>query len=245
MKMNIDICLSPLLYSSYKRDINNTIVIVADIFRATTTICVALENGARSIIPVRSLKEALKYKEMGFLVGGERNVKKFDFGDFGNSPYEYIQEKVKDKDIIISTTNGTIAIDEARDSSFLVIGAFANISEIAKYCIWQQKNVVVLCSGWKGKVNMEDTLFAGAIAEKLSIAGFSTLSDSTQIALTLWSEAKTDIWKYIQQGEHIKRLEMHNLVEVAKFCLTADTTHVLPMYDKETNKITDKLALLK
>ena len=238
--MKIDVCFSPLLYPAYSQQSGETIVIVVDIFRATTSMCAAIHNGARSVIPVRSLEEAKAYKEKGYLVGGERNVVKFEFGDFGNSPSEYTAEKVKNKDIVISTTNGTRAIDEAVDSWCLIIGSFSNLSAIAQYCINQKKDVLVLCAGWQEKFNIEDSLFGGALVEKLIDGGYNASFDAAQITLSMWKEAKNNIWEYIQKSEHIKRLEAHNLLDAARFCLTVDTANVLPIYDKKFKRITNQ-----
>ncbi len=240
--MNINVCFSPLLYSTFTKDTSNTIVIVVDVFRATSTICAALENGARSIIPVKTVEEAKAYKEKGYLVGGERNVEKLEFGDFGNSPTEYTWDKVAGEDIVISTTNGTQAIDTAKNYHSLVIGSFSNISTIARYCVSEQKDVLVLCSGWKNSVNIEDSLFGGALADLLSTIGFDVSCDSAQMALSMWKEAKGNVWQYIQRSEHIKRLEAHNLTDVAKFCLESNTANVLPVYKKKNKKIVDLLA---
>ncbi|SHF69671.1 2-phosphosulfolactate phosphatase [Dysgonomonas macrotermitis] len=236
--MKIDVCFSPALYPYYKED-GETIVVVVDIFRATTSMCMALNNGAASIIPVATVEEAKAYKDKGYLVGGERNVVKFEFGDFGNTPSEYTREKVEGKDVVISTTNGTHAIDMAEDCSCLIIGSFSNISAVADFCISQQKNVLVLCAGWKDKFNLEDTLFGGALTEILvQKGGYNAHFDAAGVALSMWKDAKSDIMKYIANGEHMKRLEAHNLIDVADFCVTSDTVKVLPVYDKKTKKIT-------
>ncbi|MDR1120169.1 MAG: 2-phosphosulfolactate phosphatase [Dysgonamonadaceae bacterium] len=238
--MKIDVCFSPSLYRYYADNLD-LIVVVTDIFRATSTICAAFRNGATAVIPVRSPEEAKAYKEKGHLVGGERNVKKFEFGDFGNSPSEYTAEKVKGREVVFSTTNGTRAIDEAAGCSCLIIGAFGNLSAIADYCLSQQKDVLVLCAGWKERFNMEDSLFGGALVEKLAAAGYNAAFDAAQVALSMWQEAKSDPLKYIQRSEHIKRLEANGLLDVVADCLAIDTTSVLPVYDKETKKITDCL----
>jgi len=238
--MKVDVCFSPILYSSYIKDYNDTIVVVVDIFRATTSMCAAINNGANSIIPVRSPEEAFNYKQKGFLVGGEANMKVFDFGDFGNSPSDYSEQKVKDKDIVICTTNGTRAIDEAIDSYCLVIGSFSNISSVAQFCINQQKDVLVLCAGWKDKFNFEDSLFGGALVEKLTEAGYNSSFDAAQVALSMWKEAKPDTLAYVQRSEHFKRLEAHGLLDVAEYCLTADTVGVLPIYNRKTKRITNQ-----
>ena len=238
--MKIDVCFSPLLYHSYVEN-NDLVVVVADIFRATTTMCTAIYNGASGIIPVRSIEEANDYKTKGYLIGGERNLQKFEFGDFGNSPSEYTEERVKDKDIVISTTNGTRAIDEAVDCESLVIGSFSNLSTVADYCTAMKKDVLVLCSGWKDRFNIEDTLFGGALVEKLLAVGFCAEFDAAQTALSLWNEAKSDLVKYVRRGEHLERLENHGLLDVVEYCLTPDTINVLPIYNKETKRITNKL----
>lgn len=236
--MKIDVCFSPILYPYYVEN-SDTIVVVVDIFRATTTMCMALNNGAASIMPVATVEEAKAYKDKGYLVGGERNVVKFEFGDFGNTPSEYTREKVEGKDVVISTTNGTHAIDMAEDCSCLIIGSFSNISTIADFCLSQKKDVLVLCAGWKDKFNLEDSLFGGALAEILvEKGGYSADFDAAGVALSMWKEAKPDILAYIKRGEHMKRLEAHGLLDVADFCLQSDTTRVLPIYNKNTKKIT-------
>lgn len=238
--MKIEICFSPLLYPAYRND--DWIVVIVDVFRATTTMCAAFASGAKSIIPVESIEEAKEYKDKGYLVGGERNVKRVDFADFGNTPSEYSSDKVKDQDIVLSTTNGTHAIETARDAYSLVIGAFSNLSKVADYCTKEQKNVLVLCSGWKDRFNIEDTLFGGALADLLiAKSGYELDSDAVTVALSMWQEAKTDIYKYIQRSEHIKRLAANDLLDVAEYCLKLDTAPIVPVY----NKITRKLKALK
>lgn len=235
--MKVDICFSPVLYPYYKAE--NTIAVVVDVFRATTCMCAALYNGAKSIIPVATPAEAEDYHRRGYLVGGEENMVKFDFGDFGNSPDEYTRLRVKDKDIVISTTNGTHAIDVASDASSLLIGSFSNISTIADFCIAQQKDVLVVCAGWKDKFNFEDSLFGGALAEQLiDKANYNADFDAATVALSMWKEAKKDILAYVSKSEHMKRLEKHGLQDVVAYCLQPDTVQVLPVYNKKTGKIT-------
>ncbi|MDR2956036.1 MAG: 2-phosphosulfolactate phosphatase, partial [Prevotella sp.] len=109
--MKVEICFSPALYPYYSDKNSEKTVVVVDIFRATTTMCAALKNGTRAIIPVASIEEAKEYKEKGYLVGAERNVKRCDFADFGNSPFDYTPNKVNGKEVVFTTTNGTQAID--------------------------------------------------------------------------------------------------------------------------------------
>jgi 2-phosphosulfolactate phosphatase len=234
--MKVEVCFSPVLYPFYAND-NNHITVVVDIFRATTTMCAALKNEAGSIIPVASIKEAQDYKAKGYLVGAERNVKRCDFADFGNSPFDYTAGKVSGKDVIFTTTNGTQAIEMAKDSDILTIGAFSNIDALVEFCVDKQKDVIVLCAGWNNRFNIEDSLFGGALARKLTDKGYTPASDATQVALSMWKEALPDIRAYVDRTEHIKRLEANNLQDSVDYCLTKNTVNLVPIYNKETKKI--------
>lgn len=236
--MKVDVCFSPALYPYYSDAEENKIVVVVDIFRATTTICAALKNGAKTIIPVASIEEAQAYKAKGYLVGAERNVKRCDFADFGNSPFDYTEEKVKGKDVVFTTTNGTQAIEMASNAHTLIIGSFSNISAIADFCRKKQMDVIVLCAGWNNRFNIEDSLYGGALAKKLIEKGYISASDATQVALSMWNEALPDVRKYIDRTEHIKRLEANNLQDSVAYCLTENTVNLVPVYSKETKKIT-------
>ena len=223
--------MSPALYSFYAQ--KEAIVIIVDIFRATTSICAAFNNGARSIHTVATVEEAIQYKEKGYLVAAERNVKKCDFADFGNSPFDFSHEKVADKEIIFTTTNGTQAVQMALDADEILIGAFSNITTLTNYCNSKKKNVLILCSGWNNKFCLEDTLFAGELTEKLIKTGkFCSDSDATLAALELWKIAHPDLLNYICSTEHYERLKSNGLENSVEYCLTEDTTPVLPVYNK-------------
>ena len=227
----VTVCISPALYSFYAQ--KEAIVIIVDIFRATTSMCAAFNNGARSIRTVATVEEAIHYKEKGYLVAAERNVKKCDFADFGNSPFDFSHEKVADNEIIFTTTNGTQAVQMALDADEILIGAFSNITTLTNYCNSKKKNVLILCSGWNNRFCLEDTLFAGALTEKLIKTGkFCSDSDATLAALELWKIAHPDLINYICSTEHYQRLKNNGLEDSVEYCLTNDTTPVLPVYDK-------------
>lgn len=234
--MILDICLSPALYPFYKKE--NDTVIVVDIFRACTTICAAFANGASAIIPVADIEEAKQYKLRGYPVGAERNTRKCDFADFGNSPFDYTQEKVKGKEIVFTTTNGTNAIEQSRGCKTLLIGAFSNIDALAKKCIEIGGRIVVVCAGWNNRINMEDTLFGGAFAEKLFNENPLKLdSDAVKIALELWQSAKHDLLNYLKDSEHYQRLIDNKAEGDAPFCLQQNTVNLVPYYDKVDKKL--------
>lgn len=236
--MIVDICFSPILYPYYKSDKYHTIIII-DVFRATSTINTALHNGASGIIPVEKLDEVAKLKEQGFLVGGERNVERCDFADFGNSPFEYTRERVEGQDIAFSTTNGTRALNIALGAPQIIMGSFLNLDATIDFCGRQKEGVLILCSGWRNKINKEDTLCGGAIASRLiSEYKYSAASDSVRIAESMWKEAQEDILAYLKNSDHYERLKSKGLEKDIEYCLTLNSLDILPIYNAETNKIT-------
>ena len=228
----IETCFSPLLYDKYHKADN--IVVVCDILRATTSICTALGNGATEVIPVRSVEEARQYKEQGYMLAGERDGITLDFADFGNSPFNFTAERVAGKPIVYCTTNGTKAVFLGKDSKGVVVGAFINISAIARYLKQQQQNVLILCASWKGKYCLEDSLFAGALAESIMVDGcYTTECDSTHAALDLWSIAKADVMGYVQKMAQRERLRKKGLDDVLDYCFTLDTSSIVPVLKEE------------
>jgi 2-phosphosulfolactate phosphatase len=223
----VEVCFSPALYPYYEN--KEAVVVVVDIFRATTSICAALINGAKSIIPVATIDEAQEYKTRGYLVGAERNVLRCDFADFGNSPFDYTPDHVIGREIVFTTTNGTKAIECASDSNALVIGAFINLTSVTAFCAKKLRDVVILCSGWNNRFNIEDTLFAGALVERLSVLGFDVETDSAISSLQLWQQMKHDPKQYIERTEHYARLKKHNLIDQINFCLSIDLVIGLPI----------------
>lgn len=225
--MKIDVCFSPALYPAYHDP--EAIVVVVDVFRATTTMAAAFSNGVRSIRPVATVEEAGAYKAEGWLVGAERNVKRCDFADFGNSPFDYTAEKVSGKDIAFTTTNGTRAITIARSAYRVITGAFINLQAVAGYCAGHKRDVVVLCSGWQDKVNIEDTLFGGALTDVLLGTGlYEPGSDAAVIARDMWTDNRENLLAYLDTADHTARLRAHHLEGAIPFCLTLNLTNRVP-----------------
>ena len=128
-------------------------------------------NGLKKLIPVKCLEEARNYKENGYLVAAERNGKKVDFADFGNSPFEFTSEKVHGKTLVYSTTNGTNTINTASISELVVIASFLNLTSVASFLKNQQKDILILCSGWEGNYCSEDSLFAADTRTSVMLQG--------------------------------------------------------------------------
>ncbi len=232
-------CFSPALFPHYNTE--NSIAVIIDVFRATTSICTAFQNGAASVRTVASTTEAMDWQAKGRLVAAERNTQKCDFADFGNSPHAFTREKVSGKEIVFTTTNGTRAVESALESDIIVIGAFSNISKLTNYCLEHNKNIILVCSGWTNRFCLEDTLFAGALTERLLAEGNHQVTcDASIAALELWKIAKPELKKYISNSEHYERLKRNGLEHEIDYCLTDDLAPVLPIMDKEKKIFTIK-----
>jgi 2-phosphosulfolactate phosphatase len=226
-KRNLEICLAPCLYEPECH--KESIVVIIDILRATSSICTAFAHGAHSIIPVAGVEEARDYKSKGYLVAAERDGFVLDFADFGNSPFNFTRERVEGKTIVYSTTNGTGIIKQAASAAVIVIGSFLNISSLTGWLIKQERDVVLFCAGWKNRFNLEDTICAGAIASRLmSSSLYSTRCDSTIAALDLWLIASRNLPVYIEKSAQRSRLREKGLDDCIMFCLTEDYTDMIP-----------------
>jgi 2-phosphosulfolactate phosphatase len=234
-KKNLEVCFSPALFRRFENP--GSIVVIIDVFRASSAICTAFANGAEAIIPVAEVEEAREYKSKGFLVAAERDGYVLDFADFGNSPFNFTREKVEGRTIAYSTTNGTQLIYMASAASTVAIGAFLNISALCSWLITQEKDVVLFCAGWKDKFNLEDTVCAGAIGERLITSGkFSSICDSLHASTDLWSIAKSDLLAYIEKAAQRSRLRDKGLDDCIEFCLQPDFTQIIPVSIKNILK---------
>ncbi|MBN2480269.1 MAG: 2-phosphosulfolactate phosphatase [Bacteroidales bacterium] len=227
-RKTIEVCFSPALFADFRND--DAIVVVVDILRATSAIITAFMNGVRRLIPVATLGEARAYKDRGYLVAAERDGIVRDFADFGNSPYNFTREMIENRDIVYSTTNGTHSIMIAKDCYRVVIGGYLNLSALTDHILSEARSVIVLCAGWKNKFNIEDTLFAGALAEEiLKNENFTTICDSTHAAIDLWNLARNDVLGYIEKAAQRHRLRKNKLDDVLEYCHTIDLTRCIPV----------------
>jgi len=200
------------------------------VLRATTAISAAIAHGVNSIIPVADLDTARKYQEEGYIVAAERNGQVVEGFDLGNSPYSYMNPDLKGKDVVLTTTNGTRAIDMAKHMDQVVIGALVNLDSVIQYLTEQNKSVLLLGSGWKGKFNLEDSICAGAIADALIQTGnFKAEEDSTIAAKYIARSARENIFGFLKASSHRRRLRNLNLNKDMKYCLTPNTLDVIPV----------------
>lgn len=228
--MNIEVCFSPLSYPLFHNP--KAIVVVIDVLRATSAITTAFFNGVSKMIPVATIEEARAYKENGFMVAAERNGEIVDGFDLGNSPFGYMNSRVKGKTIAITTTNGTHAINVARQANKVVVGSFLNLEILVEYLKKEKRDVLFLCAGWKDKFNLEDTLLAGAVAEGLIFKhGFNSSCDSTIAAIEMYKLAKHDLFGFLANSSHRNRLQKLDLERDIQYCLTPNQCPVVPVLE--------------
>lgn len=224
----LEVCFSPALI--HLHDVRASIVVVIDILRATSSICVAFDHGVKSIVPVATVEESEAYREKGFLIGAERNGEMLEGFDLGNSPFSFMEPKVRGRDIALSTTNGTQAIAAAKDAHQLVIGSFLNLDCLCEWLREQDKSVLLLCAGWKNSFNLEDTLFAGAVAEKLlPHFGLNKMRDAVLASMHLYTIARNDLNEFLRQSSHRKRLAKLHIEKDIEYCLTLNQAPVIPV----------------
>lgn len=222
----IDVCLTPELLHLHR--VENSIVVVVDIFRATSCMVTGFAHGVAKILPVATLDECRRYQEQGYLTAAERDGLKPEGFELDNSPFSYMTSEVAGATVVVTTTNGTLAITRSREAVKVLVGAFLNLGTLADYLRGQQYDVLVLCAGWKGKPNLEDTLFAGALVERLH-EDFLVLEDSALMALRQYQLAKADLLGYVANSSHVRRLQRLGIHKDIAYCLQPDLYDVLPI----------------
>jgi 2-phosphosulfolactate phosphatase len=234
--------LSPALLPLY--DVNSSIVVIIDILRATSTIAAALANGAKCVIPVDSVAKCIEIgRQIEGITAGERDGKIAEGLEHGNSPLEYPREFIEGKTLVLTTTNGTKLLHMAleKGAQQVITGSFNNLDSVCRYLLAKGQNVLLGCSAWKDRVNIEDTLMAGAIVDQLGDA-FEVNCDSSRMAQTLYQDAKADLFRFMEskQASHYHRLMGYGLEEDIRYCLTPNLVNVLPTYaeGKLTNDLT-------
>jgi 2-phosphosulfolactate phosphatase len=226
-KPSLHTCLSPALLHLY--DVSSSIVVIIDVLRATSTIATAL------YIPVDSVAECIRIgKQIEGITAGERDGKVAEGLEHGNSPFEYYPEFIKDKVLVLTTTNGTKLLHMALDKNAkgIITGSFPNISAVCNYLIKQNQPVILGCAAWKDRVNIEDTLFAGAVINRIK-THFSINCDASAIAETMYSDAKNNLYEFMKtkNASHYHRLRNYGLEKDIRYCLNDDGANVLCVFE--------------
>lgn len=232
MKPSLYTCLSPALLHLY--DVTNSIVVIIDVLRATSTIATALNNGAAAIIPIDNVAECIRMgTALNAITAGERDGQVAEGLQYGNSPFEYPKEFISGKTLVLTTTNGTklLHMALANGATDIITGSFPNISAVCDHLLAENKNIILACAAWKDKVNIEDTLFAGAVVNRLK-ENFTLQCDSSQMAESLYLTAKPDLYEFMKErnATHYHRLTKYHLEKDIRYCLTTDGAPALPVY---------------
>ena len=226
----LSVCLSPKLFECYNTE--NNIIVIIDLFRATSVISTAFEYGVSKIIPVTSLEDALKFKnKKNHILAAERNTRLVEGFDYGNSPYHYMNTEIRGKVLALTTTNGTKAIHLAKNHK-VITGSFVNIDAVVKYLVQDNNDVIILCSGWKGFFNLEDSIFAGALADRLlSFNAFMSNCDSLRASIQLYYSGKKNLFEYLRTSSYRNRNNSAEVIKDTQFCLNPTiSSDIVPFF---------------
>ena len=229
LKVNLELAARDAVEAVRRGDI----IVVIDVLRCTSSMTNALANGAKRIIPVKTLREAYKLKSEhpNFLLAGERGGLKPRGFDLGNSPLEFTRDKVHGKTLVFTTTSGTDALFRCRTAKHVLIGSFLNVSSVAlktiKTAQKEEKNISIVLSGRKGRFSLEDFLCGGAIVEKLS-GNNVALSDAAFASLLSFKQVEDSLLESIYKGEHARKLAELGFGEDVKFCCQVDVFNIAP-----------------
>lgn len=221
----VEVCLTPELI--HQHDLGGKVVVVVDIFRATSCIVTGLACGVEAIRPVSEVEETKSLGAQGYIMAGERGGIKVEGFDLGNSPFEYQDESLKGKKVAISTTNGSQAILKSAGASEILIGAFLNLEALMEYLLQLPQNVVIHCAGWKGTPNLEDTLFAGALIDE-TMEEITPVGDSALLAHQLYISTHENLLGIALDSSHAKRLKDFGITQDLEFCMEGSKYQVVP-----------------
>lgn len=223
--------LSPALL--HLANLKDTIVVIIDVFRATSTIATALFNGAERVIPVAAVDECkrLGSEISNAVTAGEREGKVIEGLQYGNSPAEYPRSFIEGRTLVITTTNGTklLHMAVAKGCAEVVTGSFPNLNAVCDHLLAKNKNVVLGCSGWKDMFNLEDTLFAGAVIDRVK-ESFTIHDDASLMAQQIYRLHENNLYKFIQNTTHWHRLAAYGLQKDLHYCITPNIANVLPVF---------------
>jgi 2-phosphosulfolactate phosphatase len=233
MMNSIEVVLSPALFP-YRVQQSGIVTVVIDVLRATSAFNAVFDAGAHSILPVGDLQLLLALQKEGFLTAAERDGKKVDFADFGNSPTQFLEASLSQVSIAYSTTNGTQSLLLAKEAGPVITAAFTNVGRAVSFLQMQSSPIVILCSGWKNNPSLEDTLCAGAIINHLSLdSQIELVGDTALMALELWNNHQNHIADFCSQGSHYQRLLNAGLQSDLEHCFRLNISNSLPVLTKD------------
>jgi 2-phosphosulfolactate phosphatase len=230
--VRIDVAFTP---AEVRGAVGRRVVVVIDVLRATSTIIHALVNGARSVLPVGSVEDAVRTSDQlgrdNVLLCGERDAEKISGFHLGNSPLEFTSERIADKTLVMTTTNGTTALLAAGGATAVYVGALINASAVARRVAESGSDALLLCAGKEGMFALEDAMCAGRIARHIALlAGPVTGNDALHAALLMARRGPTRrVLSRTAAGRRI--VEIGNGEDIT-FCAQEDLYDVVPVLDE-------------
>ena len=226
----IELSLTPALYD-YRGIREHHTTVAVDILRATTAVCAAFQAGVMEVVPLDSLEALDHYRAQGYLSAAERGGKKVKDAECGNSPTEYLTMNLTGKRMAYSTTNGTVCILHGSDADRTLVGAFANISTLTQFLLDKPQDLVIICSGWKNDFSIEDTLFAGALCQRLIASNcYTSTHDAVHMAIDLWRLCDNKPYDYsMRHASHVQRLIGFGAEKDIEFAFRTDTCPLVPI----------------
>ena len=215
--------------------------VVIDVLRATSVVTTALENGASSVIPVATIEEAQHlYAQLDSattLRGGERHALKIEGFDMGNSPLEYTKERVGGKTLVLTTTNGTNAINNIKGADEVVLACFRNAEAVVNF-IFQRlschdsHDVTIVCAGTEGLFSLDDGLCAGMIIDSLRQKTEVVTDDLGCLLSQFYAQNKHRLPEALSGCFHLNRLISLDFENDIRFCLETNCVSTVPVFDE-------------
>jgi 2-phosphosulfolactate phosphatase len=207
------------------------VAVVIDVLRATSVIITALAHGAEWVKTVESVEDARSRLSPGVLLGGERFALPIEGFDFSNSPLEYTAERVNGKGIILTTTNGTLAISKCGDADQVLAGAFLNQQALTYYLLMQDKPVELICAGTNGEFSQDDFLCAGMICSSMRDQQEIEFDDLGKLAINTWKLAETNVHAALSATTHYNVLKHKGFDADLDYCLSPDLHEIIVRMD--------------
>jgi 2-phosphosulfolactate phosphatase len=221
----------------------NRTVVVIDVLRVTSVMVHAMSQGAMEIFPVKTVEEAFqKAKTLPrnmTLLGGERESQKIEGFDLGNSPREYIAEKVRRKRLIMTSTNGTKAFHSVAPAAEILVGSFYNISATAERSLKPGRDVLIFPSGDEKNFSLEDTVCGGMLIDRIIKIGKKsvTLTDASYSAHILYQRFEANLVEAFRLSRHGKELIDRGHEEDLPYCAQIDITNIVPIFREGTIRV--------
>ncbi len=209
-------------------------VAVVDVLRATTTIAVALANGAEGVIAVAEPEDAIalgtRLGRERVLFCGERNAARIEGFDLDNSPASFTPERVAGKMLVMTTTNGTRALRAVSTAASVRTAALVNRLAVADALANEAGDVVIVCAGEANGFALEDALGAGALVDALlAQIGDVELHDGARAAALLYRSVSSRLADAIASADHAQSLAQKGFARDITTSAALDTLQVVPV----------------